>query len=97
MVFALAKHARDDRALLGDAEALVRAQRLDVDRSGHVSRLSAAPVRVKGVGVLLNLIGTTLRLTFLFGFGAFSCPGRSTSPESCAARRNSERPSDSRH
>ena len=39
MVLAVAEHARDDLALLGDAQALVRAQCLDVDRPGHAAKL----------------------------------------------------------
>ena len=34
MILAVAEHARDDLALLGDPQALVGAQRLDVDRRG---------------------------------------------------------------
>src|SRR5687768_1156167 len=48
MVLGLAQHARDDLALLGDAQALVGAQRLDVDVAAHGAKVSIARGRVKG-------------------------------------------------
>ena len=36
MILGFAEHARDDLALLGDAQALFGAERLDIDAAGHV-------------------------------------------------------------
>ena len=41
MILAVTEHARNDLALLGDAKALVGAQRLDIDRPRHSSKLGA--------------------------------------------------------
>ena len=35
MILGFAEHAGDDLALLGDAQALFGAQRLDIDAAGH--------------------------------------------------------------
>src|SRR5439155_12909923 len=48
MILAFAKHSRDDLALLGDPQALVRAQRFDVDLAGHAAKVSIASGGVKG-------------------------------------------------
>jgi hypothetical protein len=47
MVLAVAEHARDGLALLGDAQALVGTQGLDVDVAAHDDNLgiTAAPVK----------------------------------------------------
>src|SRR6478672_11319843 len=42
MVLAVAEHARDHLALLGNAQALVGTQRFDVDRTRHFTNVSAA-------------------------------------------------------
>ena len=39
MILGFAEHAGDDLALLGDAEALFGAERLDIDAAGHAARL----------------------------------------------------------
>src|SRR5204863_1214781 len=43
MIVALTEHARNRLALLGDAQALVGAQRLDIDLTRHSAKLSSRP------------------------------------------------------
>src|SRR4051812_40297089 len=47
MVLAVAEHARDRLALLGNPEALVGAEGFDVDGSGHVPNLGSPPPLVQ--------------------------------------------------
>ena len=53
MIFAVAEHARDDLALLGDPQAFVGAQRLDVDGAAHAGKLGMAPHIVQRVTRIL--------------------------------------------
>jgi len=53
MVLAIPKDAGDDLALLGNPEALVGAQSLDVDRAGHGSK-----VGIGGSGVKIAIIAS---------------------------------------
>src|SRR5438105_12852406 len=49
MVFALAEHAGDNLALLGDPQALVSAESFDVDLAGHGLKVSMVERLVKGI------------------------------------------------
>src|SRR3954452_3553082 len=83
MILAVAEHARDDLALLGNAQALVGAQGLDVDGTGHWSNLGPAPAIVQKKSAICACAGA-------------SCRARSPWRGCASVPRNSERPSDSR-
>src|SRR5438270_9521881 len=110
MVFAFAEHARDDLALLGDPQALVGTQRLNVDGPAHADKLGIAQVRVKGrdshwrkAGNPDQSLNCAARIPLLppmpicpRACAGASCQDRSTWQACAAARRNSARPSDNR-
>ena len=54
MILAVAEDPRDHLALLGDAQPLVGAQRLDIDRPRHAAKVSTANAMVKGVSSSLR-------------------------------------------
>ena len=55
MILAVAEHFGDDPALLGNAQALIGAQGLDIDLPGHVIQLNRTWLSVKGKGAALPL------------------------------------------
>ncbi len=82
MVLAVAEHAGDHLALLGDAQTLVGAQCLDVDGTRHSSNVSLTPAIVQ-------------RKRVICGYDGASCRGRSTWRDCVSVRHNLARPSDS--
>ena len=55
MVLAVAEHLRDHPALLGDTQALIGTEGLDIDLPGHVIQLNRTRLSVKGKGAALPL------------------------------------------